>query len=46
MEDGKPGGGFIFGTLLMPYAIPEDNIRAMMTAARQHGRYEYEPDND
>jgi uroporphyrinogen decarboxylase len=40
MEDGKPGGGFIFGTLLMPYAIPEANIRALMAAALRHGRTE------
>lgn len=40
MAAGKPGGGFIFGTLLMPLAIPEDNIRAMVEAALRHGSYE------
>ena len=39
MEDGKPGGGFIFGTLLMPLAIPESSIRAMIAAALRHGTY-------
>lgn len=39
MEAGKPGGGFIFGTLLMPLAIPEASIRAMMAAALRNGAY-------
>ncbi len=39
MADGKPGGGFIFGTLMMPLAIPKENIRAMVAAALNHGRY-------
>lgn len=36
---GKPGGGFVFGTLMMPVAIPERNIRLMLDAAYRHGRY-------
>ena len=39
MATGKAGGGFLFGTLLMPYAIPEENIKTMMAAAMRHGRY-------
>lgn len=39
MEAGKPGGGFIFSTLLMPCAIPERNIRVMLDAAYCYGRY-------
>lgn len=39
MEAGKQAGGFIFGTLLMPYKIPEANIRAMIESAVRHGRY-------
>jgi uroporphyrinogen decarboxylase len=37
MGAGKQGGGFIFGTLLMPFSIPERNIRALMDAAIRHG---------
>jgi uroporphyrinogen decarboxylase len=40
IEAGKPGGKFLFGTLVMPYDIPEANIRAMLAAAYEHGRYE------
>lgn len=40
MEAGKPGGGFIFSTLMMPCAIPEKNIRTMLDAAYRHGRYD------
>jgi uroporphyrinogen decarboxylase len=36
---GKPGGQFLFGTLLMPCAIPEANIRALMEAALEFGRW-------
>lgn len=36
-EEGKPGGQFFFGTLLMPYRIPERNIRALFDAARDFG---------
>lgn len=39
MAAGKSAGGFMFGTLLMPYRIPDENIRAMMDAAIRHGRY-------
>jgi uroporphyrinogen decarboxylase len=39
MEAGKPGGGFVFGTLLMPLAIPESNIRALVASAERHGAY-------
>jgi len=38
IEAGKPGGKFLFGTLVMPYAIPEENIRAMLAAAFEYGR--------
>lgn len=39
MQSGKQGGGFIFGTLLMPFRIPEGNIRALVDAAIRHGSY-------
>lgn len=34
---GKPGGHFLFGTGLMPVAVPEANIRAMVDAAFANG---------
>ncbi len=34
---GVPAGRFMFGTVLMPLAIPEANIRAMLDAAREFG---------
>ncbi|MDD2366672.1 MAG: uroporphyrinogen decarboxylase family protein [Desulfuromonadaceae bacterium] len=37
---GKPGGKFLFGTLVMPFAIPEENIRAMLEAAYEYGSFE------
>ncbi len=37
---GKPGGKFLFGSLLMPMAIPEENIRVMLEAAYLYGRLE------
>ena len=40
MTAGKAGGGFLFGTLLMPLAIPEASIRAMMAAALRYGEYD------
>jgi uroporphyrinogen decarboxylase len=40
IEAGKPGGKFLFGTLLMPYAIPEENIRTMLEAAYKYGRFD------
>jgi uroporphyrinogen decarboxylase len=39
MDEGMPGGKFIFGTLVMPYDIPETNIRAMLEAAYEFGSY-------
>jgi uroporphyrinogen-III decarboxylase len=38
-EIGKPGGHFLFGTGVMPMAIPEKNIHAMLEAAFEYGRY-------
>jgi uroporphyrinogen-III decarboxylase len=40
IEAGKPGGKFLFGTLVMPYAIPEENIRTMLEAAYEFGRFD------
>lgn len=40
IEAGKPGGKFLFGTLVMPYRIPEENIRALMDAAIEFGSWE------
>jgi len=37
MRAGKRAGGFVFGTLLMPFKIPEPNIRALVNAAIKHG---------
>lgn len=37
VESGIGAGRFLFGTLLMPLAIPEANIRAMLEAAFQAG---------
>lgn len=37
LEAGMPGGKFFFGTLVMPYRIPEENIRAMLEAAYEFG---------
>lgn len=39
MRAGKQGGGFIFATLMMPFKIPEQNIRALVNAAFRHGIY-------
>ena len=38
IEAGKPGGKFLFGTLVMPLDIPDENIRAMLDAAYEYGR--------
>lgn len=38
-ETGMPGGHFLFGTGAMPLAVPEANIRAMLEAAFEFGRY-------
>ncbi|MFA7405648.1 MAG: uroporphyrinogen decarboxylase family protein [Pelobacteraceae bacterium] len=40
IEAGKPGGKFLFGTLVMPYNIPEENIRTMLEAAYEYGQFE------
>jgi uroporphyrinogen decarboxylase len=40
IDGGKPGGRFLFGTGVMPFGIPEDNIRAMLETAYEFGRYE------
>ena len=39
MEAGAEGGGFIFGTLLMPCMIPEDSIKILIEAAHRYGTY-------
>ena len=39
MDEGKGSGGFIFGTLVMPYLIPESHIKVMLEAAYKYGRY-------
>ncbi|MBF0423015.1 MAG: uroporphyrinogen decarboxylase family protein [Magnetococcales bacterium] len=36
---GKPGEHFLFGTGVMPLAIPEANIKAMLAAAFEYGSY-------
>jgi uroporphyrinogen decarboxylase len=38
-EIGKPGGHFLLGTGVMPQAVPEANIRAMIEAAFEFGSY-------
>lgn len=43
IDAGLPGGRFLFGTLVMPLGIPERNIRAMLEAAYEFGRYERFP---
>lgn len=40
IDQGKPGGRFLFGTLVMPYNIPEENIVTMLEAAYEYGKYE------
>ena len=39
MEQGAPGGGFIFGTLMMPCSIPAQNIHTLVEAAHRYGAY-------
>ncbi|MDF1567115.1 MAG: uroporphyrinogen decarboxylase family protein [Spirochaetaceae bacterium] len=39
MGEGKDGGGFLFGTMAMPYRIPAKNIRSMLDAAYRAGSY-------
>jgi uroporphyrinogen decarboxylase len=36
---GMPGGRFLFGTGVMPYCIPEANIRTMLEAAYEFGSF-------
>ena len=36
---GMPGGRFLFGTLVMPLAIPEASIRTMLEAAYEFGSW-------
>ncbi len=36
-EIGMPGGHFLFGTGVMPMAIPEENIKVMLAAAFEYG---------
>lgn len=38
IEIGKPGGHFLFGTGVMPMAVPEANIKAMLEAALEYGQ--------
>ena len=40
IEAGIAGSRFLFGTLVMPLEIPEENIRAMMEAAVEYGSWE------
>ncbi|MCF6246347.1 MAG: hypothetical protein L3J69_03190 [Desulfobacula sp.] len=39
MDKGKPNGGFLFGTQMMPYKISDKNIHIMVKAAHEYGRY-------
>lgn len=41
IEAGMPGSRFLFGTLVMPYQIPECNIRALLEAAYEYGSWEH-----
>jgi uroporphyrinogen decarboxylase len=34
----EAGHKFFFGTVVMPYGIPEENIKAMIDAAKEYGR--------
>jgi uroporphyrinogen decarboxylase len=43
IDAGKPHGKFGFGTLVMPFNIPEQNIRAMLDAAFRYGSLEKQP---
>jgi uroporphyrinogen decarboxylase len=40
IEAGMAGSRFLFGTLVMPYSIPEYKIRAMLEAAYEFGSWE------
>jgi len=37
LNAGMPGGRFLFNTGVMPYNIPEENIKAMFAAAYEYG---------
>ena len=39
LATGMPGGHFLFGTGVMPYCIPEHNIRTMLDAAYEYGQW-------
>ena len=39
VDEGMPGGGFLFGTGLMPCYLPEENIRTMLEAVYEFGSY-------
>ncbi|MFH1196446.1 MAG: uroporphyrinogen decarboxylase family protein [bacterium] len=39
IDAGMPGGKFLFGTGVMPYSIPEKNIRIMLEAAYEYGAF-------
>jgi uroporphyrinogen decarboxylase len=39
IQAGMPGGKFLFGTGVMPCAVPEANIRAMLEAAYKFGSF-------
>lgn len=39
IDIGKPGGHFLFGNGVMPLAVPEANIRAMVDAAMEYGSW-------
>jgi uroporphyrinogen decarboxylase len=39
VQDGlAEGHKLFFGTVVMPYGIPEENIQAMIAAAKEYGR--------
>jgi len=40
LKEGMPGGKFLFNTGVMPYHIPEENIKAMLAAAFEYGAYQ------
>lgn len=39
LQAGMPGGHFLFGTGVMPYCIPENNIRIMLDAVYEYGQW-------
>jgi uroporphyrinogen decarboxylase len=40
IEAGMAGGRFLFGTMVMPYSIPQRKIRALLEAAYEYGNWE------